>query len=997
MHPSSSSSQHIHASRIRKPSHRLRQSPDPPQRRTKLPLALSPNACTPSTTPAASTTAFLPPHIVLHPDDSNNRVFHSIARSFLSVDNCAMTIKDLAEMTVKFGLVCQNVSAASQAITTYIRTHMQRCEVQQDSPLLLKHVLSGTPDDDDLLPALHSRSGGAHCTSQPEARTTNFRRGTMVWYLSRATGAPCPFARAGIRLCEYTENGRRGSPHELAKDKKRPRDLERRADVDMQCGQKRKRLLRGCASRPDDSDSDVQPPPKVKLTLRLKPCPAKPSASPNGHREVIDITHSSSESEDSMSDDDDSDEEPQDSPPEPQPAEEEPWSLPPYPRRSISIPSYTPQVDTSCSYSFYAELPPNNYCRSTSSVPSLPPDSDDEDNFHITATYTRRLSPDRPTISNEWDHEADSEGDGETHWESPGPRSPSAPILLNNPISDIAVKQEPRDVQSILDTWDDVHSLYPTTSEPVKLEPMPCWGWDEGSSEWFPSLSDDTESPHSPGILPLAIKQEEIDFESLLAPSPASTPDSTFSLEAAEPSQHRRYSEAHVDRPLGDVIHDDNDFATIRRRSRTVPAPSFHPSSSPPQVLRLEMPPSTPQASQSSVTGSSEALQSPTLASLASLIQTMSMSSPTAVSPAALLRPPPSSSTTGVADGVVVHTCQPCTPAVHATHVEATPVYRMSLGQARLLRRVDTDFVNLTPIASFTNTSLPPPSTVANAVAITQGSADVCGLWVPLGEAQSFVQQHLSSASLLDHQRDTLRRLLDVFLSDVLFERFPPALQAFHLHRGSTSERMLNHFGPHFTSTLQAAQQSPVALQPTQLVAKSHDTLQDAWAQPQPFIPFAIPPLSMPMGLMASARQADENDDPLSPSEQEMFQALCSIPEWEQDSAVPATSEVAMDDSAIPVGEPALVSQQPVTEPEVPFVMPEEAQIEAPASSAAAHSLPGAIPEESEADPAEVITVEKPAGRPRSGSGPLRRSKRVADAISSRTRSRRRGSTKALS
>jgi hypothetical protein len=84
-------------------------------------------------------------------------------------------------------------SAAGQAITSFIRNHMQRCDLEQDQPLLLKHTLSGTPSDDDLVPALHSRSGGAHCAlNDTEQRVTNFRRGTVIWYLSRAAGAPAP-------------------------------------------------------------------------------------------------------------------------------------------------------------------------------------------------------------------------------------------------------------------------------------------------------------------------------------------------------------------------------------------------------------------------------------------------------------------------------------------------------------------------------------------------------------------------------------------------------------------------------------------------------------------------------------------------------------------------------------------------------------------------------------------------------------------------------------
>ena len=100
--------------------------------------------------------------------------------------------------------------------------------MQQDYPLLLRHVLSGTASDDDLVPALHSRSGGAHCPlPQGEQRITNFRRGTVVWYLSRAAGVPCPFARAGIRLCDYTENGKVGLSATPGKEKVSNLDLSK--------------------------------------------------------------------------------------------------------------------------------------------------------------------------------------------------------------------------------------------------------------------------------------------------------------------------------------------------------------------------------------------------------------------------------------------------------------------------------------------------------------------------------------------------------------------------------------------------------------------------------------------------------------------------------------------------------------------------------------------------------------------------------------------------
>ena len=67
------SPQHSYATRIRqniiiKPSARLRNSPVPPSSHRKL---KSPD--------------FPPPHIILHPDDANSKVFLAIARSFLSV------------------------------------------------------------------------------------------------------------------------------------------------------------------------------------------------------------------------------------------------------------------------------------------------------------------------------------------------------------------------------------------------------------------------------------------------------------------------------------------------------------------------------------------------------------------------------------------------------------------------------------------------------------------------------------------------------------------------------------------------------------------------------------------------------------------------------------------------------------------------------------------------------------------------------------------------
>lgn len=107
--------QHTYGTRIRhniriKPSARLRQSSNPPNPKSKQDSPVK-------------VAVFPPPHVVLHPDDANSKVFLALGRSLMSVvrifycttrvraqflqNNRAMTIKDLSEMVVANGLVCQ--------------------------------------------------------------------------------------------------------------------------------------------------------------------------------------------------------------------------------------------------------------------------------------------------------------------------------------------------------------------------------------------------------------------------------------------------------------------------------------------------------------------------------------------------------------------------------------------------------------------------------------------------------------------------------------------------------------------------------------------------------------------------------------------------------------------------------------------------------------------------------------------------------------------------
>lgn len=581
----------------------------------------------------------------------------------------------------------RSVSAASQAITTYIRTHMQRCDAQQDQPLLLRHILSGTVYDDDLVPALHSRSGGAHCAATPYSRLTNFRRGTVVWYLSRSTGAPCPFARAGIRLCDYGEDGKKGCSSAVTDKKKR--DKER----PEQCGEKRKRPLRGCVAKNLDSDNDDgQPPEKVKILLRLKPLACRKdsvstsTALPRLHpSRIFDVSKDSNDSDslsscgDSMSVDSSSDDDEAPSPP--QPVQEENWSLPPYPRKSISIPCYTPSLDEPCPR-FPSPLTYTNSYRRSPSVPysvcSPPPDSEDEDDdFHITMTGARRhsITPRSATADTEgWDADLDSEGDADT-WESPGPRSPSAPPMP----PEVTVKEEPTDVQGMLEAWDDFdHSLVESkvaevaaqaapgvleaeSTSRVKLESLDNWSWQSDYTASHQDWTFDADAGQA-----ARIKQEELDFDNPFCD--AFGPSLPLSPVSQLPSLS--YSDSPSPESSRDILEtNDKHFATIRPRAKTQPAPFsyFHDSPS--------------SSSSRGASSKPELAIAPPLSacqSLIALIQSMSMSSPTAVAPSSLLIPTSCSSETygsSASDGVVVHTCQPCTPAISATSIEGTSVF----------------------------------------------------------------------------------------------------------------------------------------------------------------------------------------------------------------------------------------------------------------------------------------------------------------------------------
>ena len=260
-----------------------------------------------------------------------------------------------------------------------------------------------------------------------------------MWYLSRAAGAPCPFARAGIRLCDYSENGK------LAISSTRDNNSADEHDgaVRMMRGQKRKRADRSSRR----SSNEDQRPFKVKLTLRLPASspllfPHYASISPISvaSTDVTGIHESLTDSQvDFMSD--------FSTLSRSDATNMTPCSSPARPVLRLSYPrSPSPFAPLGIS---------SNSCPSppvSSNFDSPPPDSEDEDDdYHVSMTSFRHYMSDSSDFDMEWD-DVDSDADGDALRESPRLKSPSAPLGA----IECKIRQEPHDVQGMLDAWEDL-------------------------------------------------------------------------------------------------------------------------------------------------------------------------------------------------------------------------------------------------------------------------------------------------------------------------------------------------------------------------------------------------------------------------------------------------------------------------------------------------------------------------------------------------------------
>ena len=245
------------------------------------------------------------------------------------------------------------------------------------------------------------------------------------------------------------------------------------------------------------------------------------------------------------------------------------------------------------------------------------------------------------------------------------------------------------------------------------------------------------------------------------------------------------------------------------------------------------------------------------------------------------------------------------------------------LGPFQLLRRIDSDFVNLSPIIAYsgtagltssaaatdntndsgntkldtgnsistsTNPSSPtasssPLNVVTNATVITSGSPEICGTWVTLAAAQAYARDHLAAGTGSESDN---ARALEVFLSDRLVDKFPSALQDFH--RLNAGLRALNQFGKHFASTLMVAGGLGILDCAVKISGGDVANVNGVGEERTGMLRTTI-----------ALVQSEDANLPLSKTEQDLFHELCVIPpDWDSKENGPPDQEdeecMAMDE-----------------------------------------------------------------------------------------------------
>ncbi|EJD52911.1 hypothetical protein AURDEDRAFT_119737 [Auricularia subglabra TFB-10046 SS5] len=543
-----------------------------------------------------------------------------------------MTIRDLAETCLVLGLLCHNVTAASQAITNWLRGHQKRCQEQGDNPLVLRHVLSGTRADDVLLPALHSTSGG-HLASTgtaeprptaPDAqRETHFRRGTAVYYLSPAAGAPCPFARAGISLPAPAPDA---APTTTRKRKRPPAAVE-----------------------------PGPQPQRPKLLLRLPPRPQaqaqQPPPPPSDTASDTDETGSSFSHGFAL-----------DTPFSPMP-----------PSSVISIPPYIPDPELDRRLSLVDE--------GYDSDAPCPPDSEDEDDdyhnsmmrppafdFDLTTSPAPTAEPCTPAVKQE-----------------PSPPVAMVKAELDSDPAELFQgwpKQEESVIRILPSDWVSPPNVIDLVNEPWR----------------FPSVSTEASEDMDADVL---VKQEEV----------------IAKLEPVddEPLSHRSSVDPDDDVLQPGAIPDE----IVEEVSRRLALSSCSlPSLDPVAAEDFE---GSWCAAEQQPTPRAPCMRRATVACLPSGVARPAVRSARAASMSSLALP----------KRVILRTCTPFYPAITATFIDGVPVYQTFLDTHRLLRRMDSDFVNVATLLRFLRIRVDLRDE-PRCVVVRDGRDGVPGLWAPL-------------------------------------------------------------------------------------------------------------------------------------------------------------------------------------------------------------------------------------------------------------------------
>lgn len=324
--------------------------------------------------------------------------------------------------------------------------------------------------------------------------------------------------------------------------------------------------------------------------------------------------------------------------------------LPPYPRRSsISIPPYTPSIDfQSCasypSYYTYRRSPSVPY-----SVASMPPDSGDEyeDDW--------LLGPDMDCDEDSSDFDAMS-------TQGSSPRSPSAPPSSVHYSSEPRVKEEPTDVQGILDAWEGLDHFGELEYGKPFVPDLVQFKTEGDLADWESESPFSTSSP---------VKLEDVDVEPLFnsfsfhqwrSTNPLSADESSSPpISPTSPATDTDYVYSPFESLTTSYL--DGECVTVRPRAKTVS--SFPGSDTFFHTDRL----SSPLPATSTFPQSLTAL----IESLTVSIEPTRESMPVCISPKQMdIRARGGSIQE---DSIVVKTCWPCDPEILATRVEGALLF----------------------------------------------------------------------------------------------------------------------------------------------------------------------------------------------------------------------------------------------------------------------------------------------------------------------------------